>query len=177
MSNDMVMALAKAYDYQKDLDDKALKKSKKELNENTKQVPEDLQFIRTWLTKQTHMNSRNDDDFLLAILRNSKFSYARAQESLTNFWTNRAEMKEFFLNRNFSNDSSMMQIFNAGIITWLPFTDDDGCRVAICRTAPWEPKKHSFEDIFKALICNFDVICEDPRVQINGVCFKHQPLN
>jgi len=158
------------YTVPKELDEKVLKKAKKELNEkDSKQVIADIEYIKEWLSKQSHIKSRMDDAFILAFLRYSKFSYSRAQEALTNFWTNRVEMNDVFQGRNFNDDSIMMELSDIGTYSWLPHLDDDGCRVCLNRISLWDPKKYSFDDLNKYYACTLDAICEDPRVQINGI--------
>jgi len=160
----------KDYQFSKEVDESTLKKAKKELNEkDSKQVATDIEYIKQWLSKQPSINSRMDDAFILSFLRYSKFSYSRAQEALTNFWTNRVEMKDTFSNRSFADDSIILELADVGAFSWLPQTDDEGCRVAINRIALWDPKKYEFDDFVKTNACYLDVICEDPRVQVNGV--------
>ena len=128
----------------KELDEKSLKIAKKELNEkDTKQVAADIQYIREWILKQDYyMKSRTDDAFILSFLRVSKFSYARAQELIKNYWSHRAEMPEYFVNRNLNDDSVLMEISDIGLLCVLPYPDSEGRTILLNRFGLWDPEKH-----------------------------------
>ena len=127
----------------KELDEKSLKIAKKELNEkDAKQVAADIQYVREWILKQDYMKSRTDDAFILSFLRVSKFSYARAQELIKNYWSHRAEMPELFQNRNLNDDSILMEISDLGIMCVLPYPDSEGRTILINRFGVWEPSKY-----------------------------------
>ena len=159
------------YEVSKELDDKTLNKARKELNENQKQRETDIQSTKEWILKQNYMKAKLDDDFIIRFLRTAKYSYSRTQELIRNFWVIRTEMKEIFHDRNFEDDSVLMEIADLGLYLPLPKPDNEGRIVIIQRLGLWDTKKYDFYDIAKYMFASLDVICEDPRAQINGVSF------
>jgi hypothetical protein len=122
----------KLYQPPSKLDEKSLKVAKKELNEkDAKQVAADIEYIKNWFAKETHIKAKMDDEFILTFLRASKFSYTKCQEKIENFWANRTSHPEMFSGRNFNDDSLLMEIADIGFICPLPFLDDEGRRIII----------------------------------------------
>jgi hypothetical protein len=158
------------FDIPKVLDSDTLSRAKKELNENDpKQIANDIESIKEWILKQKYMNSKLDDDFILRFLRTAKYSYARTQELIKNYWTNRTEMTDQFQDRNYNEDSIMMEIADLGLYIRLPNVDKEGRIVIIQRFGLWNPDKYDINDISKYMFSSLDLICEDPRAQINGI--------
>ena len=106
------------YEVSTELDSKTLAKAKKELNENSKQRVIDVESTKEWILKQTFMNSKLDDNFIISFLRTAKYSYSRTQELIRNYWVNRTEMTDMFHGRNYDDDSVLMEIADTGISTY-----------------------------------------------------------
>ena len=157
--------------FSKDLDAKTLEKAKKDLNENVKQREIDIENIKEWILKQTYMNSMVDDDFIIRFLRASKYSYAKTQEQIKNFWINRTEITKIFQDRSFEDDSVTMEIADLGIYFPLLQPDSEGRIVLIQRIGMWDTEKYDFYDIAKYMFSVFDIVSMNPRAQINGVSF------
>lgn len=162
------------YEISSNLDEKTLERAEHELNEKkTNQVAADIAYIRSWLLKQNNIKSRTDDHFILMFLRYSKFSYLKCQQLIEHYWKNRTKMNDVFSAReDLSNDSSvLMEIAYLGDYVWLPKVDEFGRRLNILRASKWDLEKYDWNDYFRYKLCCNDLICEDPRVQINGVVF------
>ncbi|ETN67653.1 multiple wing hair [Anopheles darlingi] len=80
-------------------------KARKELNEVPNRIPEDLASLRSWLIKQTHLNPRTDDQFLVNFLRGCKYSLEKTKEKLDNYYTVKTAIPEFFENRDPCNEA------------------------------------------------------------------------
>jgi hypothetical protein len=56
-----------------------------------------------------------------------------------------------------------------GIYFPLPKPDNDGRIVLIQRIGLWDVEKFDFVDLAKYMFSVLDIVCQDPRTQINGV--------
>ena len=122
----------KLYQPPSKLDEKSLKVAKKELNEkDAKQVAADIEYIKNWFAKETHIKAKMDDEFILTFLRASKFSYTKCQEKIERFWRNRTSHPELFHGRNFEDNSLMMEIADLGYSISLPNCNHEGRRLVI----------------------------------------------
>ncbi|EDW30305.1 GL17893 [Drosophila persimilis] len=69
-------------------------------NEQLHEVPDrleaDLEAFKTWIKQQPHLNSRTDDQFLVAFLRGCKFSLERAKSKLDKYYTLRTKYPDHF---------------------------------------------------------------------------------
>lgn len=115
-------------------------KAKSELNESTKKIPDDLDALKQWLAKQTHLTARfgntnisivainvliktiklpienlPDDQFLIAFLRGCKYSLERAKEKIDSYYTVRSAIPEFFQERD-PEDPKLQEVFALGFV-------------------------------------------------------------
>jgi len=77
-----------------------LEVAKKELFEEPKRRAADVQAIRDWLKKQSHIVAQPDDQTIVSFLRGCKFSLERTKEKLDMYYTMRTAAPEFFGERN-----------------------------------------------------------------------------
>jgi len=153
-----------------ELDDAALQKARKELNQtDRKQVLADIEYLRRWLVKHDYMVSRTDSDFILTALRSAKFSYLKAQERIEQFWLTRTEMPEFFRNRSLKDDSVLLELAESGMALPLPKCDSFGRKVLALRLTRWDTTKHDFNDFVKYFTVASDLLWEDQRAHVHGV--------
>ena len=160
----------KEFDNLKQLTEYDRARAKSDLNEpDGEQVKDEIEKIRKWVLKQAYMKSRVDDDFLLQFLRASKFEFGKTTVMIKNFWLHRLETIEYFIARNLNEDSVLLEIADTAFIVPLLEPDSQGRLVLIERIAGWNPQKHDYNDLMKYILICHDVLCENPRVQINGV--------
>ncbi len=79
---------------------------------------------------QTGLKCPTDDGFLLRFLRARKFDYDRAYEMLLNYYTIRAEHREYFDNLV---PSTVKNVLDAGVSMILPKPDKHGRRIVYFR--------------------------------------------
>ena len=75
-----------------------------ELNENPERTQSDIDGLRNWINQSPHLNSRTDDQFLVAFLRGCKFSLEKAKQKLDLFYTVRTHAPELIRNRDPMNN-------------------------------------------------------------------------
>ncbi|XP_044262715.1 alpha-tocopherol transfer protein-like isoform X2 [Tribolium madens] len=61
---------------------------------NDAQLKEDIEIIKTWKSKQPHLQGDLSDDFLEKLLLKNKFSIERCKEKLENYYTLRGTNKD-----------------------------------------------------------------------------------
>lgn len=76
------------------------KKAQDELNEVPSRIEEDIEALRTWISKQPHLRTRTDDQYLVTFLRGSKYSLERAKEKIDLLRTVKTLMPEMFIGRD-----------------------------------------------------------------------------
>lgn len=124
--------------------------------------------IRNWLSENQHLNAKTDDKSILAFLRGCKFDTNKTKEKLTNYYKMRAEIPEWFSNRD-PLLPEIQQLVRLGVFVPLKKYQDNRL-VVIIRTAAHDPKVHSQDDVFKAGKMILDVAAlEHECVTIYGV--------
>lgn len=71
-------------------------KAQEELNETTDRIQQDLQIIRDWLQKTNHMKCREDDQFLIAFLRGSKYNFDKVKKKIDLYYKRKIVAPEIF---------------------------------------------------------------------------------
>lgn len=74
-------------------------KAQEELGEVPDRIPEDIEALRTWISKQPHLKARQDAQFLVAFLRGCKYSLEKTKLKLDNFYAMRGAVPELYKNR------------------------------------------------------------------------------
>ncbi|XP_017854745.2 retinol-binding protein pinta [Drosophila busckii] len=121
----------------------------KELNEPNCVTP-DIEALKDWISKQPHLRSCTDDQFLLAFLRGTKFSLERAKEKFDRFYTLQASIPEVFNERRLVNDALVLEIVRSGILLKIPQAEDDaGPCVSIIRVGAYDTSTYKFQDIIR----------------------------
>jgi len=122
------------------------KVAKDELGEVPDRMPADLQAIKEWLAKQSHITARTDDQWLIAFLRGCKYSLERTKEKLDNYHTMKTMVPEFSRAVD-PMDPGVQQMIKLGISLILPKTaGPTGPRVIIIRSGVYDPSQFSMLD-------------------------------
>ncbi|XP_074646710.1 alpha-tocopherol transfer protein-like [Tubulanus polymorphus] len=154
------------------LDDAALAKAKKELNEVPKEREGQIAKLRELILKKPGITCRTDAKFLIRFLRRSKFSVIAAQKMIENFVIVRASEKHgipkwFHGVSPYSED--MMEIMDTLYTTPLPGRDKNGEKILLIRTGAWDPKRpEMFENLFRYGLMVTDICLRDEATQVHG---------
>jgi len=131
-------------------DDELVEAAKKDLGEDPVRVAQDLEIIKTWISKSPHLHSiKQDDEFLKMFLRGCKFSLEKTKEKLDFFFTVRGNLPTWFDNWD-PRLPEIRNIIKAGIYIPLPGYDKHGRKVIVMRGGLSDPNTMKKEDEFKA---------------------------
>ncbi|KAL5022440.1 hypothetical protein ScPMuIL_001595 [Solemya velum] len=153
------------------LDEKSIKKAKKELNEDPKERAGAVKALRDWVNQQQWLRFPTDDTVLLAILRVRKFSQLRAREMVESILTTKAKCSEWYIG-NDPTDPKAQKIWKEGVYVPLP-RDKDGQRALLMRIGKMDPsgKSYTADEFIKANAMVFDYLLMDENTQVNGLIF------
>ncbi|KAK4879828.1 hypothetical protein RN001_007974 [Aquatica leii] len=146
-------------------------KSEQELNEVSKSVKTDIEYIRRWLKQQFHLNVNPDDQFILTFLRGCKFNYKTTKEKIDCFYSTITLVPDFFRNRN-PLAPDIQHVLKTGHF-WLPLpklSDPLAPRVFYYLGEPFDAsKKIDFLPIIKTILIVMDILLhEDDSFIVNG---------
>jgi len=135
--------------------------AKDELGEVPSRIPADLQAIKDWLAKQTYINARTDDQWLIAFLRGCKYSLERTKEKLDNYYTMRTTIPEL-TEAVHPSDAKLQEIMKLGVNLILPKPcSPNGVRVIIIRPGAYDPNKFNVLDTMKLSNMATDLLLRD----------------
>ncbi|XP_050361886.1 uncharacterized protein LOC126781107 [Nymphalis io] len=131
----------------RELSPELAKIAKNELNENPTQVASDLQNLKEWISKQSHLRARTDDQWLIALLRGCKFSLERVKAKLDLFYTLRTTAPEVTL-RQKPTEPQFLEFLRLGTCVILPQPKNSlsPC-VILIRAGEYDPDKYNVADI------------------------------
>uniref|UniRef100_A0A182FLR5 CRAL-TRIO domain-containing protein n=2 Tax=Anopheles albimanus TaxID=7167 RepID=A0A182FLR5_ANOAL len=133
-------------------------KARNELNEVPSRIPEDLAALRAWLIKQSHLNPRTDDQFLVNFLRGCKYSLEKTKEKLDNYYTVKTAIPEFFEKRDPCNEE-LQTYMMFGVNLPLPHTlEVDGPRFMLVRMGAYDASNYSIVDVMKVCYMITDLL-------------------
>lgn len=160
------------------------KKAQEELNEVPERITEDIAALKTWISKQAHLNARTDDQFLVNFLRGSKFSLERAKEKIDLYFTVRKLMPELFINRD-PTDPTLLEIIRLGYVQFLFYRKftyffcrtfvvlpkgeaPDSPITLIYRPGIHDPSKYNIAELMKVSTMIMDILMRDNDQYIIG---------
>ncbi|XP_075166384.1 alpha-tocopherol transfer protein-like [Haematobia irritans] len=156
----------------KPLSEELQKVAIEELGEIPSRIPEDLEYLKTWINQQPHLRARMDDQFLIQFLRGCKYSREKAKEKLDYFHYLRTKKPEICHITNV-DERKFRNLHNSGLVIPLPIPlNDTGPRLIMIR-AIWEtPKKFGMEYGLRYLSALHEVLMEtDPYACIQGLIY------
>ncbi|KAK3927294.1 Alpha-tocopherol transfer protein-like [Frankliniella fusca] len=143
-------------------------RAKQELGEDPARRQADIDAIKTWLSKQAHLNANTEDQWILTFLRGCKFSLERTKEKIDSYYTFRTLLPEFFTNRD-PLQPELQEILKLGICFPLPHPDPNGRKIFLLRVGQYDPSRIKLSDVMKLNYINMDItLKEDDRTIICG---------
>uniref|UniRef100_A0A1B0C811 CRAL-TRIO domain-containing protein n=1 Tax=Lutzomyia longipalpis TaxID=7200 RepID=A0A1B0C811_LUTLO len=142
--------------------------AQEELNEVPERIEKDLQVLKDWLAKQPHLHSRTEDQFLVAFLRNFRYSLEKAKEMIDSYYSVRTAIPEMRKDRDPLSEKNR-EIVQTGYSLYLPKCAPGGPRIFLNRVSAFDPNKYSIYELMKvASMINDIAIMEDDNAVISG---------
>ncbi|XP_036147057.1 alpha-tocopherol transfer protein-like [Monomorium pharaonis] len=122
------------------------------LEEEMKKNPElklsDIQLLREWCEKQTHL-PKIEDSFLALFLHSNYYQMEPTKNTIENYYTIRTHLPEFFCNRDPLGDKGLRQAFK--VITSFPLngTTKEGYKIIYGTLLDPDPSHYVFNDVTK----------------------------
>ncbi|XP_045175858.2 alpha-tocopherol transfer protein-like [Mercenaria mercenaria] len=174
------MAAGEGYNdkFQTKLNKKWQQKAKDELHEDDKELDGAVQSLREWALQQQWLNTPTDTEYLIRFLRVRKYSQLAARSTLEHYWTARTKYKDWYNSGVSSDNPVILDLLKSGFYLFTPGEDSEGRRLIIERPGALRVeevlKKYGTVDvIFQAVMCIWDVLNMDERVQVNGFLLLH----
>ncbi|TDG44548.1 hypothetical protein AWZ03_009020 [Drosophila navojoa] len=143
-------------------------KAQKELGEVPERVPEDIETIRTWISKQPHLKAREDAQFLVAFLRGCKYSLEKTKLKLDNFYAMRGAVPELYKNR-FVGEKQLNILKTGCLLRLSQPLQVDGPRIHISRYAQYDSSKYSIAEVMQVNTMLGEIqIREDDNAMVSG---------
>ncbi|XP_073813192.1 retinol-binding protein pinta-like [Musca autumnalis] len=145
--------------------------AEQELGEVVERIPNDLEILKHWIQQQPHLNSRQDDQFLIQFLRGSKYSLEKAKEKLDRFYTFQTKYPEIFRITNV-DDVTFRNNYSLGSLLPLPKPlNECGPRILVFRYN-FSPKTVPIEVLFNTINAIPQVLLlDDPYACIYGTIY------
>ena len=143
--------------------------AKEQLNEDPEKIQENLNVLKEWIRKSTHLKARTDDQFLVAFLRGCKYSLERAKQKFDMFYTIRAHLPELMANRDPLNER-LLEIIRFGSALPLPDTETPGSpRLFLIRPGVCDAQKYTMQESMKVSgMINDILMLEDDNLVVAG---------
>ncbi|XP_023159919.2 alpha-tocopherol transfer protein isoform X2 [Drosophila hydei] len=143
-------------------------KAQQELGEVPERVPEDIETMRIWISKQPHLKAREDAQFLVAFLRGCKYSLEKTKLKLDNFYAMRGAVPELYKNR-FVGEKQLSILKTACLLRLSQPLQVDGPRIHISRYAQYDSSKYSIAEVMQVNTMLGEIqIREDDNAMVSG---------
>ncbi|XP_075166388.1 alpha-tocopherol transfer protein-like [Haematobia irritans] len=140
-----------------------------ELGEVPARIPQDLDTLRTWIDQQPHLKASDDDQFLIQVLRGSKYSIEKAKQKIDMFYAMKTKYSHLFAMTNV-DDEKFRKLHRTGFYAILPTPlHGNGARVVVF-TFKFSSKDFNIAEIFQYSVSIVEyLLMNDPYACINGI--------
>jgi len=116
----------------------------------------DIQSLREWCEKQSHL-PKIEDSFLALFLHSNYYQIEPTKNTIENYYTTRTHIPEFFCNRDPLGEKELRQIFK--VVANLPLNGitKDGYRIMYGTLLDADPSRYIYNDIVKYSLMVCDV--------------------
>lgn len=142
-----------------------------ELNEVPERIESDIANLRVWLSQNTNLKSRDDDQFLITFLRGCKYSLEKTKKKILMYYTARTTTPEFFNDRD-PTDKLMQQILGQGLIMPLPVDETKANpKIVLTRLGECDFSKFDFWQVMKTtyLMSDMCMIHSDVTIVVGNI--------
>ncbi|XP_012542700.2 alpha-tocopherol transfer protein-like isoform X2 [Monomorium pharaonis] len=108
----------------------------------------DIQSLREWCEKQTHL-PKIEDSFLALFLHSNYYQMEPTKNTIENYYTIRTHLPEFFCNRDPFKEEGLRQVFN--ITTYFPLNEitEEGYKIIYGTLLDADSSHYVFNDVMK----------------------------
>jgi len=150
------------------LDNILLVQAREELGETDELREECILTMRQWLQTEEKCYPLEDIS-ILWFLRGCKFDINKTKTRIENFFSFRAQVKEWYSDRD-PLKPELNSLLDIGTFLPLPGYDDKGRKVILIRATIHNPYKNKQDDVFKIMNMVLDVLCRDEEaISVHGV--------
>ncbi|EGI59704.1 PREDICTED: alpha-tocopherol transfer protein-like [Acromyrmex echinatior] len=137
-----------------------------ELKKNPELKESDIQILREWCKKQTHLPKISDSELTL-FLHSNYYQFEPTKTTIDVFFTVRTRIPEFFCNRDL-NVKAVKKVTETATVQILEGTTKEGYRIIYGSLIDGEPSNFVYSDIIKLFFMVIDL-----WLYTEGTCNGH----
>ncbi|KAG5315731.1 TTPAL protein, partial [Acromyrmex insinuator] len=137
-----------------------------ELKKNPELKESDIQILREWCKKQTHLPTISDSELTL-FLHSNYYQFEPTKTTIDIFFTVRTRIPEFFCNRDL-NVKAVKKVTETATVQILEGTTKEGYRIIYGALIDGEPSNFVYSDIIKLFFMVIDL-----WLYTEGTCNGH----
>jgi len=145
-------------------------KAQAELGESAERIEQDMAQLKDWVTKIDYIKCRDNDQFLIAFLRGSKYSVEKAKHKLELYYKRKITAPEMF-SKGKATNPRIIDILRLGVAVPFPSVESpDAPRIVLVRAGAFNPSEIHISEIFQmAVMMNEIMMLEDDNYVVAGL--------
>jgi len=154
----------KTEDY--DLNEKWIKRAFSEINEDSLNVKENIEELKSFMEEGDDLLVPKNDIFLLKVLRAKSHNLEAAKAMLKRCSDTKRDYREYF---EASLPSLAKSTFEHGIQTVLKHRDLKARRVFVFKVSNWDPSLVTKQEMFSANYLCLELMAQEQKTQVSGI--------